>query len=108
MIGKVIKQRYRIYDEIGQGSVAAVYLANLRRALSGRPKPSPKWMGFCVALFRPSLLSLLFRGNRLDAVVDLSTAQRAQDDLGRLLAQDAMQLDRGQRGVPIGQEKAEN
>jgi len=27
MIGKVIKDTYRIYDEIGQGSVAAVYLA---------------------------------------------------------------------------------
>jgi hypothetical protein len=25
VIGKVIKQRYRVYDEIGQGSVAAVY-----------------------------------------------------------------------------------
>jgi ribosomal protein L7Ae-like RNA K-turn-binding protein len=27
MIGKVIRGTYRIYDEIGQGSVAMVYLA---------------------------------------------------------------------------------
>ena len=27
MIGKVIRDTYRIYDEIGQGSVATVYLA---------------------------------------------------------------------------------
>jgi len=55
-----------------------------------------------------STLLLLFHWDGLDALVDLSAAQRAQDDLRCSLAEDAMQFDRGQRGVTIGQQKAED
>jgi len=115
MIGKVIKDRYRIYDQIGQGSVAAVCLLKWPCYIQERPlnvkRPSPRgWPLFCIKCSPMSdlLPLLLFPRDGLDALVDSSATQRAQDDLRCLLAQDAIQLDRGQRGVPIGQEKAKD
>ena len=53
----------------------------------------------------PDLLPLPLYGDGLDAPVDLSAAQRTQDDLRRLLTQGAMHLDWGQRGVTLARKR---